>query len=63
MTCHDLFLAPNDWVELVKARPSSKIQVSLGGSWVVIRGVIRPLIWVVIMVTPRITAHEPPSKL
>ena len=37
----------------------------LEGSWVVIRGVISPLIWVIIMVTllitPLITVHEPPS--
>ena len=38
----------------------------LGGSWVVISGVINPLIWVIIIVTlliiPLITAHEPPSR-
>ena len=38
----------------------------LGGSWVVIRGVISLLIWVIIMVTllitPLITTHEPPSN-
>ena len=33
----------------------------LGGSWVVISGVISPLIWVLIMVTPLVTTHEPPS--
>ena len=37
----------------------------LGGSWVVISGVLSPLIWVIIMVTliktPLITNHEPPS--
>ena len=37
----------------------------LGGSWVVINGVISPLIRVIIRVTsfitPLITSHEPPS--
>ena len=39
----------------------------LGGSWLVISGVISPPIWVVTMVTllitPRITTHEPPSRI
>ena len=38
----------------------------LGGAWVVISGVISPLIWVIIIVTllitPLLTTHEPPSK-
>ena len=38
----------------------------LGGSWVVIHGVISPLIWAVTLVTwlitPLITTHEPPSS-
>ena len=38
----------------------------LGGSWVVISGVISPLIWVInivtLLITPLITAHEPPSR-
>ena len=38
----------------------------LGGSWVVIRGAISPLIWVIVIVTllitPLITTHEPPSR-
>ena len=38
----------------------------LGGSWVVISGVLSPLIWVIIIVTllitPLITAHEAPSN-
>ena len=38
----------------------------LGGSWVGISVVIRPLIWVMTIVTlliaPLITTHEPPSK-
>ena len=37
----------------------------LGGSWVVISGVIRPLIWVItivtLLITPLVTTHEPPS--
>ena len=37
----------------------------LGGSWVVISGVISPLIWVISIVTLLIilliTTHEPPS--
>ena len=37
----------------------------LGGSWVVISGVISPLIWVIarvtLLITPHITTHEPPS--
>ena len=40
--------------------------LELGGSWVVISGVISPLIWVVCIVTPLvtllITTHEPPSR-
>ena len=34
----------------------------LGGSWVVINGVISPLIWVISIVTLLITTHEPPSR-
>ena len=40
----------------------------LGGSWVVISGVISPLIWVITIVTPPplitplITTQEPPSR-
>ena len=38
----------------------------LGGSWVVISGVIGPLIWVIailaLLKTPLITTHEPPSR-
>ena len=38
----------------------------LGGSWVVISGVIGPLIWVISIVTRLInlliTTHEPPSR-
>ena len=39
----------------------------LGGSWVVISGAIRPLIWVITIVTlpitPLMTTHEPPSSM
>ena len=35
--------------------------IVLGGSWVVISGVIRSLIWLMITVTLLITTHEPPS--
>ena len=38
----------------------------LAGSWVVISGVISPLIWAIIIVTlliiPLIATHEPPSR-
>ena len=38
----------------------------LGGSWVVISGVISPLIWVItigsLLITPLIANHEPPSS-
>ena len=38
----------------------------LGGSWVVISMVISPLTWVItivtLLLTPRITTHEPPSS-
>ena len=38
----------------------------LGGSWVVISGVISPLIWVIsivtLLITLVITTHEPPSS-
>ena len=38
----------------------------LGGSWVVISRVISPLIWVItiviLLITPHITTHEPPSR-
>ena len=44
-----------------------KPQTLLGGSWVVISGVISPLIWVInivtLLITPPITTHEPPSML
>ena len=38
----------------------------LGGSWVVISGVISPLLWVIsivtLLITLLITTHEPPSR-
>ena len=38
----------------------------LGGSWVVIRRVIHPVIWVItivtLLLTPLRTTHEPPSR-
>ena len=39
----------------------------LGGSWVVISGVTSPLIWFItiltlLLITPLITTHEPPSR-
>ena len=38
----------------------------LGGSWVVISMVLRPVIWVMtivtLLITPLITTHEPPSR-
>ena len=38
----------------------------LGGSWVVISGVISPLIWVItidiLLIAILITTHEPPSR-
>ena len=38
----------------------------LGGSWVVISGVVSPLVWVISIVTLHITllitTHEPPSR-
>ena len=38
-------------------------RVVLGGSWVVISRVINPVIWVITIVTPLITTHEPPSRV
>ena len=42
------------------------VWLPLGGSWVVINGVISPLIWVISVGTLRITrllsVHEPPSR-
>ena len=41
------------------------VRFLLGGSWVVISGVISPLIWVItiltLLMTPLITPQEPPS--
>ena len=45
---------------------SIKNQSLLGGSWVVISGVVNPLIWVIsiatLLITLLITTHEPPSR-
>ena len=41
----------------------------LGGSWVVISGIIRPLIWIItitiatLLIIPLRTAHKPPSRV
>ena len=44
--------------------PPSACLVVLGGSWVVISGVISPLICIVtLLITPFITTHEPPSRV
>ena len=40
----------------------SRISGLLGGSGVVISGVISPLIWVMVLITLLITTHEPPSS-
>ena len=51
------------WPEEPGTKPRSR--TLLGGSWVVISGVLCPLIWVIIidtlLVTPLITTDEPPS--
>ena len=42
------------------------LRVVLGGSWLVISGVLSPLIWVIsivtLLITLSITTREPPSK-
>ena len=52
-----------------QANPFNEAHIGLailGGSWVVISGVISPLIWdisiVTLLITLFITAHEPPSR-
>ena len=51
--------------ESARGKHATPGQAVFEGSWVVISGVISPLIWVIIMVTllitPLITTHEPPS--
>ena len=41
--------------------------VILGGSWVVISGVVSPLVWVLsgvtLLIAPLISTHEPPSRV
>ena len=48
---------------VIMARPAMPL---LGGSWVVISGVISPLIRVItivtLLITPLISTHEPPSR-
>ena len=43
-----------------------RLEFPLGGSCLVISGVIIPLIWVItivtLLITPLITTHEPPSR-
>ena len=57
-----LRLLNKGWECLTEGSP----QTLLGGSWVVISGVISPLIWVVsiatLLITPLTTTHEPPSR-
>ena len=52
--------------ESARGKHATPGQAVFEGSWVVISGVISPLIWVIIMVTllitPLITTHEPPSS-
>ena len=47
-------------------RRSLNVGSILGGSWVVISGVLSPLIWVItvvtLLLTPFITTPEPPSR-
>ena len=49
-----------------KHSPMDSSYKLLGGSWVVISGIISPLIWVrsivTLLITPLITTHEPPSS-
>ena len=46
--------------------PFPRVCGLLGGSWVAISGVIRPLIWVIsiviLLIALLITTHEPPSR-
>ena len=52
---------------LAKIPEASQTPILLGGSWVVLSGVISPLTWVVSIVapliTPIITTHEPYTTL
>ena len=54
---------------ILKGFDMAKVQRRLlGGSWVVISGVLSPLIWLIIirivtlMIAPFISTHEPPSR-
>ena len=53
-------------MQAVQGTGSFRDRAVLGGSWVVIRTVISPFIWVItistVIVTPLITTHEPPSR-
>ena len=44
-----------------------KVWELLGGSWLVISGVISPLMWLIsivtLLITLLITTHEPPSRV
>ena len=50
---------PRGWP---RPRLRRSIIVSIGGSWVLVSGVLGPLIWGICIVTLLITAHEPPSR-
>ena len=47
---------------LIKTLINPKPLTLLGGSWVVISGVLSPLIWVISIGTLLITTHEAPSR-
>ena len=55
------------WRQLNDLQASLNWEGLLGGSWVVISGVISPLIWVItivtLLITPLITTHELPSRV
>ena len=62
-----MYIGPRNTVPAVDGGVSRCVpEALLGGSWVVISGVISPQIWVIaivtLLVTPLITNHEPPSK-
>ena len=64
----DLTRDPNfeNWPCRVRGIDIWFLQGLLGGSWVVISGVLRPLIWVMstftLLIVPVMTTHEPPSS-
>ena len=59
------FLGPWLW-RLMALQPSTRRGRLLGGSWVVRGRVISPRIWVIailiLLITPLVTTHEPPSS-